>query len=364
MTSLSLADLSKLLSPHLPLGKTRLDTLCLVVLGMISARTVNLTLIATEWPGRAKVASTYRRLQRFFQKVLLPKDWAAGVVIALIGKPPSWHLCLDRTNWKLGKTDINILVLAVVTARYRVPLMWTVLDHAGNSNTAQRIALMKRYLKQFDVSCIRMLLADREFIGQEWLVFLADAKVPFAIRLKEDQIVRTQDGRLLALKWLLRRGRGVRGFTATLPARDGHRDLDLHFGVRRIKGGQELLIVASATKASGAHILRKYKKRWSIECLFADCKTRGLNLEDTHLRCPDRLHLLFGLLAVSVALINRAAAQLLGLKHPARKKHGHYAKSWFRTGFDVFRKALACGNLALMIPTKIPKLRLLRSGVV
>lgn len=172
--------------------------------------------------------------------------------------------------------------------------------------------------------------------------------------------MRTQNGRLLALKWLLRRGRGVRGFTATLPASDGHRDLDLHFGARRIKGGQELLIVASPTKASGAHILRKYKKRWSIECLFADCKTRGLNLEDTHLRCTDRLHLLFGLLAVSVALINRAAAQLLGLKHPARKKHGHYAKSWFRTGFDVFRKAVACGNLALMIPTKIPKLRLLR----
>lgn len=49
MTSLSLADLSKLISPHLPLGKSRLDTLYLVVLVMISARTVNLTLIATEW---------------------------------------------------------------------------------------------------------------------------------------------------------------------------------------------------------------------------------------------------------------------------------------------------------------------------
>lgn len=68
MTSLSLADLSKLLSPHLPLDKSRLDTLCLVVLGMISARTVSLTLIATEWPGRAKAASTYRRLQLFSKK--------------------------------------------------------------------------------------------------------------------------------------------------------------------------------------------------------------------------------------------------------------------------------------------------------
>jgi hypothetical protein len=100
-----------------------LETLCLLVLGMISARTVNLTHIAAERPSRAKVASTYRRLQRFFQQVILPEDWSVGIVMALIGNPDRWHLCLDRTNWKIGKSDVNVLVLAVVTERYRVPLM-------------------------------------------------------------------------------------------------------------------------------------------------------------------------------------------------------------------------------------------------
>lgn len=27
--------------------------------------------------------------------------------------------------------------------------------------------------------------------------------------------------------------------------------------------------------------LNDYRKRWAIECLFGDAKTRGLNLEDT-----------------------------------------------------------------------------------
>ncbi len=40
MTRLALADLQKVLTPHLPLGKSRVETLCLLVLGMISARTV------------------------------------------------------------------------------------------------------------------------------------------------------------------------------------------------------------------------------------------------------------------------------------------------------------------------------------
>lgn len=87
MTSYSLADLQKTLTPHLQLVKTRLETLCLLVLGMISARTENLTHIAAERPDRAKIASTYRRLQRFFQHVLLPDDWSVGIVLGLIGNP-------------------------------------------------------------------------------------------------------------------------------------------------------------------------------------------------------------------------------------------------------------------------------------
>ena len=199
MNATHLANLERTLSPHLPLSKARLETLCLLVLGMISARTVNLTHIACERSAPVMIASTYRRLQRFFQYVRLPEDWSVGLVITLIGRPQRWHLCLDRTNWKIGKSDVNVLVLAIVTERCRVPLMWTLLTHSGNSTTAQRIALMERYLARFDASTVRMLLADREFIGQEWFAFLLKHKIPFAIRLKEEQIIHIE-GRTLSLR--------------------------------------------------------------------------------------------------------------------------------------------------------------------
>jgi hypothetical protein len=57
------------------------------------------------------IASTYRRLQRFFQHVRLPEDWFVGLFVTLIGRPRRWYLCLDRTNWKVGKSDVNVLVL-------------------------------------------------------------------------------------------------------------------------------------------------------------------------------------------------------------------------------------------------------------
>jgi len=358
----ALADLQKTLTPHVPLGKSRLETLCMILLGMISARMVNLTHITSERPSRVMVASTYRRLQCFFQYVRLPEDWSVGIVISLLGNPRPWHLCLDRTNWKIGNADVNVLVLAVITTKFRVPLMWTLLPHSGNSTTAQRIELMKRYLAHCDASTVRVLLADREFIGQEWFAFLVEKKIPFAIRMKEDQIVRA-NGRDLNFRSLLSRCRGVRGFTAVLPGRAGHPDLELHFGARRIKGG-ELLVVASPYPATGAQILRQYKKRWLIECLFADSKTRGLNLEDTRLTLASKLSLLIAITAVAIALVCRAAAQFMGRKYPARKKHGYCAKSWFRTGFDEVRRWMRSSPETPLIARNLVMPRRPRPGVV
>jgi len=75
-----------------------------------------------------QVSSTYRRLQRFFQFADLAADRAAPVVAVLLRLDGPLTLVLDRTNWKVGRREINLLVLAVTTRRHRVALMWTVLD--------------------------------------------------------------------------------------------------------------------------------------------------------------------------------------------------------------------------------------------
>ena len=230
-------------------------------------------------------------------------------------------------------------MLAVVTRRARVPLLWSVLDNrGGSSDSGERIALMQRYLAIFGAASIRLLLADREFIGIEWMDFLNKNNIPFAIRMKEKLIVATEDGRRLALGSLLRKCRGVRTFQAALGDRSCHRELQLNFAARRLEGG-ELLIVASNTPARPA--LAAYRKRWAIECLFGDTKSRGLNLEDTRLVTPRKLALLLGLVALAITWAARAAATLIGRKTPPRKSHGYLAKSWFRIGFDQVSKAPA-----------------------
>ena len=117
----------------------------------------------------------------------------------------------------------------------------------------------------------------------------------------------------------------------------------LRFAARRIKGG-ELLIIATTAEPGAA--LNAYKKRWAIECLFGDAKTRGLNLEDTRLVIPAKLDTLLALMALAVAWAGKTASVLVGRGEISRKTHGYRAKSWFRTGFDQLRSLVtACLRL-------------------
>ena len=335
----AVAALQETLRPHVGLSKSRLETLSLIVVGMVSARTVNLSHLASERPGTARIASTYRRLQRFFQHVALADDWAAPLIVGLLGLRGSWDLALDRTQWRIGTKDVNVLVLAAVTGRYRVPLLWTPLDKRGNSATDERVALLRRYLELFGASTIRRLLADREFVGREWLEFLCENNIDFAIRLKENLRVTTEEGHELTLLARLRRSR-CRSFRARLGLEDaeaaGERPL-LNFAARPLRDGEWLIVVSSGDARKA---LQAYRKRWAIECLFGDAKTRGLNLEDTRLTAPRKLHLLLALVALALAWAGRVATALLGPRMPKRKAHGHFAKSVFRTGFDEARRLL------------------------
>jgi hypothetical protein len=46
---------------------------------------------------------------------------------------------LDRTNWKFGSKDINILALAIVYQGFAFPLLFTMMPKFGNSSTSERI---------------------------------------------------------------------------------------------------------------------------------------------------------------------------------------------------------------------------------
>ncbi len=80
---------------------------------------MNLSHLASQFPGSACHASYYRRLQRFCQFVRLDTRTVALLVVHMLNLHRPKCLAIDRTNWKFGSTDVNIMMLAIVTRQFR-----------------------------------------------------------------------------------------------------------------------------------------------------------------------------------------------------------------------------------------------------
>jgi hypothetical protein len=325
------------LSEQFDLSKRRLETFCSLISGCIASRTVNLSHIASQVAGPAQIASRYRRLQRFFQHTKLDDGAVAHTIVALLGLRPPFTLCLDRTQWQVGKTEVNILMLAIAGRRARVPLLWTLIDGRGPSDTEMRIALIRRFCALFGKQAIAMLVADREFIGAQWFDFLVEMDIPFVIRVKQNLSVVLADGRHTDVETLFshrfwRRRESLRGvrFDGMQPqAAQG-----FALAAKTIKKGERLVLATNRDPRRAAGL---YRRRWQIECLFAETKTRGLNLEDTRLRQPNKLCLLLAVIALAITCAQRAARQIQGRLGIKRAAHGYRRKSAFRVGLDALR---------------------------
>lgn len=116
----------------------------------------------------------------------LPMEWVTKLIFALLPEKGPLVLVMDRTNWKFGQSNINILMLGVSYKNVAFPLMFRMLDKRGNSNTGERIALMKDFIAWFGPERIDCLLADREFIGEDWLGFLNQQNIRYYIRIRNN----------------------------------------------------------------------------------------------------------------------------------------------------------------------------------
>jgi hypothetical protein len=342
------AALSRLIVDHIRLAGSRCETLGWLIASILTAGTVNLTRLAAYIDSRAQIASVHRRLERFFSDVRLNEADVARLVVAalsLTAKP--WHLAIDRTNWQFGKTDLNLLVLSLAHGEVCIPLFWRVLDKAGNSNTAERIDLMQVFKATFPHQPVASLTGDREFIGNVWIEWLQQAAIPHFLRLREDMQVFNDAHAPLALRQHAARLRTGDRLVLKGCWRIGGSQTQASPPVRivilRLKTG-ELLIIASRSRPQ--HALNIYRQRWKIETLFAALKTRGFNLEATHMTDPAKLATLIAILAMAASVAYKTGLWALGGQPRRCKGHGRPARSLFALGLDALRKLCASRTFA------------------
>lgn len=180
-------ELNGILNGYFGWNKARMTCFASILVSLFKVRTVNLRELACGFESEATIESRYKRIKRFFSEFTISFTVLSRWVMTFFDFDQTpLYLSIDRTNWQWGKHNINILMLSIAYKGIAIPLMWDLLPKRGNSNTAGRIALLKRFIEQFGKERVACLLADREFVGNEWFSWLRSEGISFCIRIKSN----------------------------------------------------------------------------------------------------------------------------------------------------------------------------------
>ncbi|MBK8535459.1 MAG: hypothetical protein IPL59_10200 [Candidatus Competibacteraceae bacterium] len=202
-----------------------------------------------------------------------------------VGDGP-WRLTLDRTHWKFGAVDIHFLVLGIAYRGIALPVFCSVLGKAGHSNTAERIALMERFLAVFGVERIAVLRADREFVGEAWFRGLQAQRIPFHPRIQCDTLIPNPWNRMTRVDALLASLKPSQA--GLLPGRRPVWGCFIHRSALRLDDGELLIIATSGAPQHEA--IDAYADRWQVKPCSAvskhEASTSRIPTSKTPLACP------------------------------------------------------------------------------
>ncbi len=283
---------------------TQVRPLALFVLGMLWAGRVSLRSIAAALPLAVADASSERRLHRWLrnERVSVAVLWR-GLLPALLasrrGQP--LLLVLDPTP---HNGDATILCLGLVCRRRILPVAWRVVVQKSPWPQPQITylrAMIAEVAAALPPDCPVTLIGDRALPSAELVDACQAVGWDVVFRLSADArqgyTVRLPDGRVGPV-WDLVTGPGQRWTSpVAIFKKAGGRSLHLtiHWG-----RDQEVPWLLLSTQPGGTERVRAYRRRAHAEATYADCKSRGWNIEASRVTALDRrdrlllvLHLVF-----------------------------------------------------------------------
>jgi len=337
------ATLSKVFGDKMNLA--RIKFFGLFICALCKVQTVCFEKVAAGFDADVMVASSLRRIQRFISEYILDTNLITRFVFALLPHKPPYRLTMDRTNWKFGTSDINVLTLAIVYQGIAFPVLFKMMPKFGDSSTGERVELLQLYIELFGIDTIDCLLADREFVGDHWLAYLNYKHIQYHIRIRENFWIEIPRNRhRVKASWLFNHlkinqyefYRGIVYINGQLCYLSASK-------IKNKKGIPELQIIVSFSKPDKAQSL--YKERWQIETAFKALKSSGFNIEDTHLTDIERISKLLALVQVAFVWAYKAGIFLDSLRPIKIKKHGRRAKSLFKYGLTYLASVLFSNSL-------------------
>ena len=275
------------------------NTLALLICGIVGAHHVQFDKIASHAPipGR-KNESLITRFRRWVkhEDITLSAVWLpfARAVLAGLAYAPLTIL-LDGTTAGRGCV---VLMASVVYRRRAIPLLWSVVKgKKGHLPQALHCALIGRLQELIPAHTEVLVLGDGEFDGTELQTSIRATRWDYVCRTATNITIYAHDRVFSVGDLPLSRGEALAIADVEMTAK--------RYGSVMLIGWWEaeyadpIYLITSLQDADTA--VERYRLRFRIECLFADHKSRGFQIDKSHLAAPSRLGRL--LIATSLAYL-------------------------------------------------------------
>jgi len=337
------SDLTSVLVEHFgkSLNLARIKFISLFICALCKVQVVCFEKIASGFENNCSSDSSLRRIQRFMAVYSLDKDLIARLIFALLPHEPPYSIAMDRTNWKFGQSNINILVLAIVYKGVAFPVLFKLMSKRGNSNTAERIQIIDHYIRLFGKESLHYLVADREFVGEHWIDYLNFNKIEYHIRIRDNfWVLNPKTGKQFKATWLFSDLKlNQTKFLHSIYFVNNQLCYLSASKVKNKEGNPEFQIIISFCKPEIAQKI--YKERWQIETAFRAMKTSGFNIEDTHLTEIERIEKLVAIVTIAFTWAYLVGIYLHEQVKPIRiLNNGKSAKSFFKYGLTYIATLL------------------------
>lgn len=261
-----------------------------LLIGIHRSRSVNLSRIAGEIPGSAKLPSTVRRLSRFLDNsAIRVRAWYETIARQWLETQfqhlGEIRLVVDGTKIGAGH---QLLIVCLVYRKRAIPIAWTWVRHAKGHSTAQKqLALLSYVQGLIPCGAAVFLVGDCEFGSIRVLKQLKQWHWFYVLRQKSDTCVWFNERedwqsfgsyiqRPRQSLWL---GEGYLSRKEIFPT-----NLLVHW-----KRDEKEPWCLATNLHDRRMALRYYARRPWIEEMFGDFKKHGFDLEQTRLRHFQRL---------------------------------------------------------------------------
>jgi hypothetical protein len=278
----------KSLRPTEPKGNVarHLNTLAMLIAGIIGSQKCHLPAIAKKVPTGGKPQSRVRRLERFVANDAIDtKTYYLPYVELLLASLPEGPLVVVIDGSEAGRHCV-LLSINLVYKKRALPLCWLVVKgKKGHLPEKTHKELVHKAAEILPSQSTVVFLGDGEFDGVDLLQTLQDQGWNYVCRTAKNIVLTEEGERFQPTDLLLAAGDRIElpevGFTA---AQYGPVLVGI---VWEAHWKEPLVLVSNLEFLAEAYAF--YKRRFRIETFFSDQKSRGFYLGHSHIR--DTKHL-------------------------------------------------------------------------